>query len=312
MVLLLALSFAPAASAGILMDESNATFSGDTGLSYNPLATPNTDPNTFAFVGNGSASWTVSIDPGQKYKLTSRRLVTTTNNTRFAISFDGNYYITDLAYSADPAQSDQMLEYLFLGYFMSSNASTTVLANSGGPWIPRVDYLRLDPTNDVYFDENSTPAFTGAAGLYTFPTNGSWPANPGTLPNTGLNGFAFGTADTVSGNIELVAGITYNVYASRQVNSTGNFACDLLLNGQFFAHDTCVPIDMAHNDFLEEAMLGTYTATSDMTSITYANGGPWATRVDYVRFEAVPEPSSVVGLSMAFLSFAGMMIRRRK
>ncbi|MHB9035593.1 MAG: PEP-CTERM sorting domain-containing protein [Armatimonadota bacterium] len=309
--LLLALGLAPIAHAGILMDESNATLAGDAGLGYNSQASPGTDPNFLGFK-NGSASWTISVDPGQKYKLTSRRTVTTTNNTRFAISFDGQYYITDLAYTADAAQSDQMLEYTFLGYFMTSNAAATVLASDGGDWFARLDYLSLDATSDVYFDENSTPAYTGTAAAFTFPTAGSWPANPGTLPNTGPNGFALGSNDSVSGSVELISGMTYKVYASRQVNSTGNFAYDLSLNGQLFAHDTAVTVDMAHNDFLEEALLGTYTATSAATSVAYTNGGPWASRVDYLRFEAVPEPGSLVGLSMALLSLAGLTIRRRK
>ncbi|MHB9035594.1 MAG: hypothetical protein ACYC64_02930 [Armatimonadota bacterium] len=286
--------FEKAVGASIVLDESNVTLAGDGGLGYNPLATPNVDPNFIGFQ-NGSGTWTVNLTPGRKYKLTTRRTVTTSNNTRFAIDFNGSYYIPDLAFTPDAAQDNQCLEYTFLGYLMPSSAASTVVIHDGGPWFARVDYLKIDPTDDIYFDENSELTFEFGAALFQFGTNGSWPANPGTMPVSAPNGFAFGQDQgpgAVSGTVTLQPGATYSVYASRQVHSTGNMAYQVDLGGVMFAYDSAKTVDPWHEDFLEEAYLGDYVANSAVTTVKCHWGGIWAARVDYLRFVLVSSPES--------------------
>ncbi|MHB9035596.1 MAG: WD40 repeat domain-containing protein [Armatimonadota bacterium] len=270
--------------AGIVLDESNATLAGDAGLGYTSLASPDIDPNFIGFKA-GSASWNVSLNPAQKYKLTTRRTVTTTNNTQFSVSLDGKYYITDPAYTSDVSQNDQMLERGFFGYYQPLGATSSVVADSGGQWFARVDYLRLDPTYDSYFDENSSLTLGGGAARHTFDTSGWQPANAGTMPVSGPNGFAFAGSDYVSGNVTLVSGASYKVYASRQVVSYGNLSYDLAINGQLFAHDSAVTVNPVHENFLEEAYLGTFIAVNASNLVKCYNGGIWAARIDYIRFE---------------------------
>ncbi|MHB9071307.1 MAG: hypothetical protein ACYC54_13185 [Sedimentisphaerales bacterium] len=263
----------------VFFDESTAgiTYVG-AGAGYEAGASPD-DGSTANRIGLGSgtsASASLSLQVGQKYKLYARRRVLTNSNLSFYVDFDGVNYWYDSAYH--PSLPDTFQEAQYLGYFLPQNASTTVTVHDGGPWVARFDYLRFEPTTDVYFDENiSGISFTGGAGRMHLP---------GTMPIAAdvNNGVGLGVVDTVSGTVNLVAGRIYNVYASRTVHDSGNLGYDISLNGVTFVHDAAL---LTPNDSTIESQLGQYMATNAATTVQLSNGGIWFARVDHIRFELV-------------------------
>lgn len=263
----------------IFFDESTdgLTFSG-AGTGYESGASPNdgSTPNMIGLASGTSATASLPLSVGQKYKVYARRKALTNSNLSFYVDFDGVNYWYDSAYH--PSLPDTYQESQYLGYFVPQNASTLINVHDGGPWVGRLDYLRFEPTNDVYFDENTVGiSFTGASGLTHLP---------GTMPiAAGVNnGIGFGPTDTITATVNLVAGRTYNVYASRTVHDSGNLGFDISLNDEMFVRDAAM---LTPNDSTIESPLGQYVATNAATTVQLSNGGIWAARVDYIRFELV-------------------------
>lgn len=317
-VTLLMTAVAIPAVAGVILDESNVVLGSNPAmLLYVAGATPeNGSTANCTLIGpGGTASWSAGLIAGQKYKLTSRRQIKGTCQLSYAVNIDSRLYALDLAWTSNMNEYDTFQEYTQLGYYMPTSETTSIGIHTGGEHYARIDYMRFDPTNDVYFDENSLVTFANSAERFTFNMNGSWPANPGTMPFSGPNGFLFynetGPA-SVTGNVILDIGKRYKVYASRQVRANANFGYDILLNGEFFTRDNAITVDAAHEDFLEEAYLGNYTATSATTQVMLSNPGAWGSRSDYLRFEAiVPEPGSLCALLSGCFGIGILAVRRR-
>lgn len=304
----------------IVLDESNVTLSGTgSALYYSQNATPNDGftPNYIYLESTGIADWAATVEPNQKYKLTMRRTVLYNNELRSTISFDDVQYMTDLAYTMDPVMWDLMDTCTFLGYFSTSDASTAVNV-TGGPWGAQIDWIKLVPTDDVYFDENTADlAFENNASLFTFSTVGSWPDNPGTLPIAGPNGIHMDSGSgtpSATGTVTLIPGAVYRVFSSRQVHSNNNRGFDVYFNGHLFARDNALPTEYVieqdpdtgeditrylHEDFVEEDYLGEYTVETSATQIEIDNPAPWASRSDYIRFELAYLPVSAASLAEA-------------
>lgn len=279
----------------VIFDESTPGLSGTSyGVGYEAGASPDngSTPNMIGFGGGANATASLSLQVGQKYKVYARRRVLANSNLSFYVDFDGVYYMWDSAFNA--AAPDTFQESQYLGYFVPQNASTVVNVRDGGPWVTRLDYVLFVPTADAYLDENTADlSFTGTAGF----THINW-TMPISLTN---NGMGLGPTDTVSGTVSLIPGRTYNVYASRTVHSSGNLSYDLSLGGAPFVHDAALAATTAQDDATVESPLGQYVAADAATAVQLSNGGPWAARVDYIRFELV-EPAACGEEGTVYLS----------
>ncbi|MHB9071306.1 MAG: PEP-CTERM sorting domain-containing protein [Sedimentisphaerales bacterium] len=291
-VLAAALLVLPAiVGAGVVFDEtSSLTLTGDAGIG--------TD-GAYGIIGfsAGSASADLTLTTGQAYKIiASRKVLNFNNNLSFSLALNGTGCMWDDAFGP---VSDIFEQKTYQGYYRPSATTTTVMVYNGGPWFARLDYLSFDATSDVFFDEFSSPVFTGGAGLTPVSASGAITLNPGS------NGMGFGGTDTVSSTVNLIVGAQYNVYARRTIHDSGNLGYDISLGGSFLAHDAAA--SGAANDGAAEGLIGQYTATSAATSVLLSNGGPWAARVDYLRFEYIPEPATIALLALGFAA-----LRRRK
>lgn len=265
----------------VVFDESTSglTYVGQGGNWYDAGGSPDDGStyNDITFNASGSASASLNLVAGKTYKITARRMVQNNNNMSFSLDLNGTNYIWDGAYTSGTAGLFEEKQYL--GYYKGSGAAEVKVRN-GGSYYSRLDYLEFDATTDVYFDETTFDlAFTGGAGFT--PVSGTLTPTP-TTDAVGLGGPA-----TVSGTVNLIAGRMYNVYASRMVHDTGNLSYDISFNGVTFVHDAALSSALNPNDTTAEAFVGQYTASSAATSVLLSNGGVWAARVDYIRFELV-------------------------
>ena len=264
----------------LVFDESTSGLTliggSNSAIAYQAGASPDdgSTSNAIFFLQPGGAYATLNFTAGKTYKVTARRMVQNNHTMSFSLNLGGINYMWDNAYTSGTAGLFEEKQYL--GYYKGSGAAEVRVYN-GGSSVTRFDYLQFDATTDVYFDE-TTPdlAFTGSAGFT--PVSGTLSPTPTT------NGIGFGGADTVSGTVTLVAGRTYNVYASRTVHDSGNLGYDMSFNGVFFARDAAL---LTPNDSTIESPFGQYVATNATTTVQLSNGGPWAARVDYIRFELV-------------------------
>jgi len=258
---------------------------------------PDGSVGIIGFSGAASASANLALTAGQTYKIVaSRKVLNFNNNLSFSLALNGVGCMWDDAFGP---VSDVFEQKMYQGYYRPSAATTTVMVYNGGAWVARLDYLDFQATSDVFFDEFSSPTFTGGAGPTAVSASGALTFNPGS------NGMGFGGADTVSSIVNLIAGAQYNVYARRTIHDSGNLGYDISLDGSFFAHDAAAT--GSYNDGAAEGLIGQYTATSAATNVLLSNGGPWAARVDYLRFEYIPEPATIALLGLGFAAF-----RRRK
>ncbi len=304
-VLLLCLVFIAVVTAdqAVVFDESTPglTYIGEGGNWIEPGATPydGVTYNEITFK-NGSATATIDLQAGQTYRITSRRKVNDNWSLPYHVSINGQlaHYDAALAMSA-PAESYQ--SYTYLGYYTATSNSTVVSAHDGGSSYTRLDYLSFEVTTDVFFDELTTPTYSGTAGLTGIKGCMGHGSND--------NGFGLGAADTVSGSVSLTAGTLYNVYASRATHSVADaFGYDLNLDGVFFAHDDALSGGYFDDSgWAEEVLLGQFTASSAATAVEFLNGGGYAARIDNLRFEAVPEPAT-----MAILAAGLLFVRKKK
>lgn len=287
----------------VVFDESTSglTYSGDGSGYYEPGATPDDGvaDNEITFKA-GSATATINLQAGQRYKIVSRRKVNDNWQFAYHLSLDGQlaYYDASLA-KGEPAESYQSCTYQ--GYYTAVSGATVVSVHDGGGYFTRLDYLSFEITSDVFFDEMSNLTYTGLAGL----TGLKGCVGHGSSDN----GFGFGSTDTVAGNVDLVQGTTYNVYVSRATNSVSDvFGYDLKLDGDFFAHDEALTSGYFDDSgWAEEILLGQFTAGSNSIAVEFLNGGASAARIDGLRFEVVPEPATLALLAMGFI-----MVHRKR
>ncbi len=273
------------AHAGVVLDETNAVLSSGASLSYDPGATPGSPsaPNIIAFAGSGSAQWTVNLVPGQKYLLTASRCVSyQSDDLGYEIRIDGTLYMNDWASCDNQDQSNTYVAMTFLGYYVPASTTTILQVDDAGPGGAKLNYITLDPTYDVYFDENGSLEHDGLClqrSIALLPPN-----YYGSMPTAQRNGIIFEAA-SVSGTLTLTPGTTYNVYTSRQVYDS-NMNYDIALGGMYFATDWALPPSPDQHDQIIEAFLGTYTPPSASTPVTLTNPGDFGARVAYIRFQA--------------------------
>jgi len=301
-----ALSLGSVLRADVILDESTSGLSfSDAGAGTIYMAGANPDngssANVIAISGASTASATINLVVGKKYRITASRYVN--NNTAFGytLNLNGVTVIRDNTFALDNADNTFKTE-TFTGYYTATSSSTPVLLNQSGSSAARVDSLTFTETSDVFFDEASSGlTYTGAAGFTQIK---------GTLGESSSAGLGFGPTESVGGTVNLIAGATYNVYSSRTINSSGKLSYDVTLDGQLLAHDDALPSTTVYaNDFAVETLLGSFTSVDGTTDVLLNNGGEWYARVDYLRFElvSVPEPAS-----LAILALGGMLMIRRK
>lgn len=281
------------------------SYTGTGSAAYEAGAIPDdgSTPNCIDFNSSGSATATLNLVAGQKYRITANRRVTNTWNLAYYTSVNGTQLIYDNALALDNTENS-FQQFTYYGYFTAPTASNVVSVHDGGSFYTRLNYLSFEATTDVFFDRyTSDLGMTGTAG-YT-------PIQGAITNGVTNNGIGFGPSDTVTGTAELISGATYNVYSCRAIHDSGNFAYDVTLDGVFFAHDSALPDTVIYaNDWASEKLLGEYTATDSATSVLLSNGGAYAARFDYLRFELVniPEPATFCLLAFGALGF----IRRRR
>jgi len=290
------------AGAGFIMDESSSGLVtlGAASIGYLPLATPNdgSTPNAFQFVGTVDGfELSMGLTAGKTYTITTRNQVLFNHMNSFYVDL-GNTTVWNNGYTVTGA-SDIFETKEILGYYKATGAATARL-HDGAEWCPRVDWVSVEETTDVYFDElTSDLALTGDAGLASV-------GGESLSADTEHNAIWFSTLDTISGTVALNVGTTYNVYASRFIHDTGNLGYDITLEGTFFAHDSATTAVGVWNDRPGESLIGEYTAIAASTDVLLHNGGAWGSRSDYLRFEAVPEPATML------LLLSGLMFARKK
>ncbi len=301
-----ALSLGAIARADVIFDESTSgiTYSdAGAGAIYMAGGSPDngSTANVVAISGSSTATATITLEVGKKYRITTTRFVNNNTSFGYTLNLNGVAVIRDNTFSLDNPDNSFKTE-TFSGYYTATSASTTVMINQSGNSAARVDSLTFTETSDVFFDETSSGiTYNGASGLTQIN---------GTLGEGSAAGFGFGPTDTVSGIVNLIAGATYHVYSSRTIHSSGNLSYDVTLDGQLLAHDAALPSTTLYaNDVAAETLLGSFTAAGSTTDVLLSNGGAWAGRVDYLRFElvSVPEPASLLLLTAGGL----LAIRRR-
>lgn len=297
------LSLAAMARADVVFDESTSglTFSdAGAGAIYMAGGSPDdgSTANVVAISGASYASATINLEVGKTYRIVASRYVNNNGGFAYTLNLNGTAVYRDNAYALDNPDNSFKTS-TFAGYYTATSAATLVAINQSGNSAARVDSLTFTATNDVFFDENTAGVtMTGSAGIT--PINCS----------LGGSGYGLGPADTVSGVVNLIAGGVYNVYASRTIHASGNLSYDVTLDGQLLAHDSALPGTTIYaNDVAEETLLGSFTSADGTTDVLLSNGGAWAGRVDYLRFElvAVPEPASLL-----LLTVGGLLALRRK
>lgn len=300
------------ASANVVLDESTPGWvfssAAGAGFNYDPGATPDngSTPNTVAFIPGYTATNTVDLVAGQTYRIIGSRVVDNTGAYGFSLALNGTTVLTELALKTDLSSGVTVQAMTYAGYYTAPTTTNTVQLLNGGSSASRVDYLEFVPTNDVFFDEHTSDlAYTGTAGS-TNSIQGS------INTNAADNGMALTGSGTVSGTVTLAPGTLYNVYASRNVHDTGNLGFRVNLDGNVLALDYAFPDPISPiaypNDWAQEVLLGQFTAASASTSVLLDIGGAYYARVDYLRFEAVPEPGCLALLGCGSL----LMTWRRK
>ena len=168
-VLVSLLTQTTSSQASVYLNESNVTsLSGSATIMHLDGASPATGPNAVWLGGNnpadpGDVTWVIHLVPGKRYRMTSRRHVASYPNRdphfSYKIDIDGQLFMQDWACTRNNSEDDKYVNKTFLGYYTPASTTTTVRAYAGDWWGARIDYIRFDPTDDVFLDEN-TPNLT--------------------------------------------------------------------------------------------------------------------------------------------------------
>lgn len=311
-IVAMAAAHLPASAQSFVMDVNNATPAGATTENWN---------GAMLFYGTGN--WTATLNmPAGTYHVTADRWTREDNaNFSFNLFVNGTQRILDYATHALGGENEQLVSLEYLGYITTDGSPVTIKLqqNQTNLWGGRVESLTFTLTDDVYFDENTPDLIVdnvAAMGLEPPTTPSGFTT---TLKNSdGINGvqLMYGQSPTpgsMAGTVMLDVGQTYAVYASRQVHMThpaDRLSYEVALDFNYFATVSGQAVNVP-SDAVEETYLGNFTATNAITNVMLYNAGQYEGRTDYLRFVAVPEPSSV-----ALLSAAGLMgvffVRRRK
>lgn len=261
---------------------------------YDPASIPDENPNTIYVYTDGSALAPLSL-PAGRYVVSSRRTVTATGATAFTVSLGGNNVTRDYAIAA-PGQEDTFQEATYLGYYIS-DGTPTVGINSGSVSVARLNYLSFLLTEDAYFDENSGGLTFVGEGTGVFAATVP-PGFTNTLLNDlGVNAIGIASGElggSLSGSVSLLAGQTYEVFASRQLaldSESTSFA--LSLEDNFFATVSGSTSSPALHDTFAEISLGFFTPVGNSVSVLIDEAGSAYARLDYLRFAVVPEPAAI-------------------
>ena len=249
-----------------------------------------------------SATADIAIEQGHRYKVTARRQCVSNGNTGFRLDLNGTYYMMDMANNMSDPLYDQFVEEVYRGYYEPNQPVTTVKIHDGNPWTARVDWIKFEAIDDIYFDEKTADiTYWGSSEPVNFTItqvlNSSMPVyvDPGNTDKTGVpgNGMLFYDADngTVTGTVQLVPNTVYHVYSSRVVKTSGTLGYDVSLDSTTIHDDALTPTDDVwhmpeyYDDTLLEEHLGEFLSSgSGLINVVLNNPGSDAARVDYLRF----------------------------